>query len=234
MNKSNIPDTLDFPTVLASCLHDVKNSLCIFLGMLEEVVSETTVDDPRYNRMLKLQYEGQRIGNDMTQLLGIYRGSNAQLSPHIAEVEVADFLRGQVQVHEAMLEHKQIHADVVCNASLIGFFDQEMVAGILTNVINNAYKYTRSRLRLSGEAWEGGLMLRICDDGAGYPERMQANGDAGSSSLPPIDFSSGSTGLGLYFASLVAGLHKNKNRVGYIRITNDGIDGGGCFSLWLP
>ena len=232
MNKPNTPDTLGFATVLASCLHDVKNSLSIFLGMLEDIVSETNNDDPRYDRMLKLQYEGQRISNDMTQLLGIYRGNNAQLSPNVTEIDVADFLSDQRQIHEVMLGHKKIHAEVVCDASLAWFFDQEMVAGILTNVLNNAYKYTRSRLSISGEERDGGLMLSIRDDGPGYPLHMRSKGRGGG--LPPIDSSSGSTGLGLYFASLVAGLHKNKGRAGYISITNEGIDGGGCFGLWLP
>lgn len=222
---------LDFATVLASSLHDMKNSLCIFLGMLEDVVSETPDADPRYERLVKLQYEGRRIGNDMAQLLGIYRGNNAQLSPNIAEVDVEDFLTEQVSVHEAMLDYKKIATEVVCDKGLASFFDREMVAGILNNVINNAYKFARSRLRLCGEVKDGGLLLSVMDDGPGYPDHMLADGRVG---LPPVSFRSGSTGLGLYFATLVAGLHKNKGRNGYVIITNNGIDGGGSFSVWLP
>lgn len=225
------PEVLDFATVLANSLHDMKNSLCIFLGMLEEVVGETPGEDPRYGRLVKLQYEGQRIGNDMAQLLGIYRNSNAQLSPNVAEVDVADFLTEQMLVHQVMLEHKRIEAEVACDPGLVWFFDREMVAGILTNIINNAYKYTRGRLRISGEVRDGGLVLSIADDGPGYPPHMLADGRQG---LPPLNFQNGSTGLGLYFASLVAGLHKNKGRAGHIAITNEGIDSGGRFSVWLP
>lgn len=232
MDKANSsPDALDFATVLASSLHDMKNSLCIFLGMLEEAVGETPDEAPHYGRLVKLRYEGQRIGNDMAQLLGIYRNSKAQLSPHISEVDVADFLMEQMLVHQVMLEHKRIVVEVACDASLVWFFDREMVAGILTNVINNAYKYTHGRLRISGEERDGGLMLSIADDGPGYPPHMLADGRDG---LPPVNFQSGGTGLGLYFAHLVAGLHKNKERVGHVAIANDGIDAGGRFSVWLP
>ncbi|BBL70460.1 sensor histidine kinase [Methylogaea oryzae] len=232
MDKSNsAPEVLDFATVLASSLHDMKNSLCIFLGMLDEVVEETSDEDPRYGRMVKLRYEGQRIGNDMMQLLGIYRSSQARFSPNIAEVDVTEFLMEQMQVHQLMLEHKQIAAEVVCDSGLVWFFDREMVAGILTNVINNAYKYARGRLRIIGQERDGGLVLSIADDGPGYPPHMLADGREG---LPPVDFQNGSTGLGLYFARLVAGLHKNRDKAGHIAITNDGIDSGGCFSVWLP
>lgn len=231
MHTPHSPDSLDFSTVLASCLHDVKNSICIFLGMLEDVVSDTAADDPRFTRLLKMQYEGQRISNDMTQLLGIYRGNNAQLSPNVTEVDVADFLHEQAQVHAVMLEYKGIHVDIACDGNLTWFFDQEMISGIITNVINNAYKYTHGRLQIRAEEQDGGLVLSIKDDGPGYPARMLTDNLTGFS---PVDFKGGSTGLGLGFAAMAAGLHKNKGRSGYVRITNDGIDGGGCFSLWLP
>lgn len=231
MSETQAHETFDFPTLLANCLHDVKNSLCIVLGMLEEVVSETAEDDPRYGRLLKVQYEGKRIGNDMIQLLGVYRCSTEKLSAHIDEVEVADFLTEQMLSHTVMLEHKRISAEVQCDPDLFWFFDQRMVAGILNNVVNNAYKYTHSRLLMIGEEADGGLLLSIKDDGPGYPPRMLADSRGG---LPPLDFNSGSTGLGSYFASLVASLHKNKGQAGYVRISNDGINGGGCFSLWLP
>lgn len=227
----NTVESLDFPTVLASALHDMKNSLSIFLSMLEDLVNEMKEDDPHYARLFSLQYEGKRMGRDMTQLLGVYRGSNAQLAPNITEVDVADFLTEQLQVHEIMLAHKKIIADVECDASTVWFFDQEMVASIMNNIINNAYKYTRSRLTLRGEERDGGLLLSIHDDGPGYPSSMLLDG---RESLPPVDFKNGSTGLGLYFASLVARLHKNKGRSGYVCVCNEGVNGGGCFSLWLP
>jgi hypothetical protein len=44
----------------------------------------------------------------------------------------------------------------------------------------------------------------------------------------------GSTHLGLYFAEEIARLHKQKNRVGYIRLENGPPLGGGSFNLFLP
>jgi hypothetical protein len=49
-----------------------------------------------------------------------------------------------------------------------------------------------------------------------------------------ISFDNSNTGLGLYFSKLVAEIHKNKGRHGYINTTNEGIDGGGCFAIYLP
>jgi hypothetical protein len=49
-----------------------------------------------------------------------------------------------------------------------------------------------------------------------------------------VDFRTGSTGLGLLFASTIARMHSHRDRAGYITTTNDGIDGGGRFTLYLP
>lgn len=49
-----------------------------------------------------------------------------------------------------------------------------------------------------------------------------------------VSFNTGSTGLGLYFSSIVAKMHKNQGRTGDILLENGGKFGGGCFVLRLP
>jgi hypothetical protein len=46
--------------------------------------------------------------------------------------------------------------------------------------------------------------------------------------------SEGRTGLGLYFARLIAQTHKNKNKLGFINLKNNPNTGGSIFQLWLP
>jgi len=49
-----------------------------------------------------------------------------------------------------------------------------------------------------------------------------------------VDFKTGSTGLGLYFSLMVAGMHVNQDKSGFISIINGGAMGGGVFSIHLP
>ncbi|MDF2642359.1 MAG: histidine kinase, partial [Pseudomonas sp.] len=49
-----------------------------------------------------------------------------------------------------------------------------------------------------------------------------------------INQGSGSTGLGLYFASHIARLHARNGVHGRIEIANGGALGGGLFSIYLP
>jgi len=68
-------------------------------------------------------------------------------------------------------------------------------------------------------------------DGKGYPDSMQHTGTLNFKSL---DFKSGSTSLGLFFASSVARLHSEGKRSGSIKLHNGGSLGGGVFEIWLP
>jgi hypothetical protein len=49
-----------------------------------------------------------------------------------------------------------------------------------------------------------------------------------------VNFMTNSTGLGLYFSSEVARMHKHRGRHGALRLENGGAFGGGCFVLTLP
>ena len=74
-------------------------------------------------------------------------------------------------------------------------------------------------------------MIGVEDDGKGYPDSMQHTGTLNFKSL---DFKSGSTSLGLFFASSVARLHSEGKRSGSIKLHNGGSLGGGVFEIWLP
>ena len=49
-----------------------------------------------------------------------------------------------------------------------------------------------------------------------------------------INFVKNRSGLGLFFAKLIAKAHINSGKVGKITLENGGCLGGSCFSLYLP
>ena len=165
------------------------------------------------------------------ELLAIYRINNNQYVANIDEYPVHEFLFENLCQHETMIRHRGIDTEIACDRDLYWFFDRELVSGVISNVINNLYKYTRNKLHISAVKEDGYLLIQIRDNGPGYPEDMLFDNNE---QQQRISFDHASTGLGLYFARLVAELHRNKGRSGYITTTNDGIDGGGCFSIYLP
>lgn len=225
-------NSLDFSTVLASSVHDMKNSLSMLLCTLDDItVVCGNRDCASSAKFLQLQYEGQRVTHHLIQLLAIYKIENAAYSANIAEHSLEDFLEESAMQSEALLSPKGITIECQCEKDLMGFFDREMVAGVVNNVVNNAYKYSKDKIRLTAQQVGDFVEISIEDNGDGYPQAMLCEH---SDQLSGVNFKSGSTGLGLYFSSLVAKMHKNKGCQGYIACTNHGIDGGGKFSIFLP
>ncbi|HFE31760.1 MAG TPA: HAMP domain-containing histidine kinase [Gammaproteobacteria bacterium] len=232
MSKQERQQTLDFASVIASAVHDMKNSLTLLLDTLDDTAGEPGIaGKPLQEKLLQAQHEGKRLNRNLIQLLALYRMERAQMFVNISENYVAELLEDVAMDNRQLLSARNIKLEIDCPEDLVGYFDRELVTGILNTIINNSYRYTRDTIRLSGENREGYLGIHVEDNGPGYPEKMlHASGSTGSG----VNFQTGSTGLGLYFAAQVAQMHRNGKRHGHTQTDNKGIDGGGRFSLYLP
>lgn len=226
----NNDQSSDFAMLLASSVHDMKNSLGMLLSSLNDLMEQHPASNDEQKQCYStLQGEASRINNDLVQLLGLYRLGNGQLYIHQNEVIVLDFIEQQIAKNSVLLDSRGVSVSVKCDPDLMCFFDDELVGGILNNIIVNAVKYTESDIVISASLQDQGLWLTVDDNGQGYPEAMLESNTATDLG---IDFNSGSTKLGLFFADRIARLHVNKGVCGYTQLSNT--DSGGRFSLFLP
>ncbi|RRJ82985.1 sensor histidine kinase [Aestuariirhabdus litorea] len=230
---SQPPDTqIDFATVLASSVHDMKNSLGLLLNSIDNLCAAQPPSTPEeYARYSLLNYEASRVNSNLIQLLSIYRLQQNQLPLSISEQYVSDLLEEQLALNDPLLQARRITPELECDPELVGYFDQSLVAGTLNNVILNSTRYTRDRLKISAYQQGEYLVIEVADNGSGYPQEMCQQG---GTQPGPVDFSSGSTQLGLYFCREIARLHQQDGRFGYIDLSNGGSLGGGIFRLYLP
>jgi len=232
--KELAPEKKDvqFPAFLASIAHDMKNSLGMLMNTTDEILGNCSGKDcPSHPLLSKLQYEAKRVNNNLIQLLTLYKMDKDQYTLNIGYHSVSEFLDDAALQNRSLLEFKGISVETACSEEVSWFFDGDLVAGVINNVMNNAYRYAHNRIWITAKEEDGYLAIHIRDDGEGYPEHM-ITGGAGMSKT--VSFSTGSTGLGIYFASIIANMHKNKNRTGFIRTSNCDSNGGGCFSIYLP
>jgi len=224
----------------ASSVHDIKNSLSMLLQTLEEVIRSTPDQSPVQRRQFGvLQGEAARINNDLMYFLGLYRLQKNQLPLQIQSVYVADFLQEQILNNALLFEIRNIALALDCDDALTAYFDPALVAGIVNNVLVNAARYAKTTVSIRAQATRGGLAIEVHDDGSGFPEKMLQQGNNHATNLDrSIDFSTGSTNLGLYFAAEVAAMHRrgaiesNNEERGSIELRNT--ERGGCFKLFLP
>ncbi len=227
---------IDFSSVLASSVHDMKNSLSMLLDTTNDIV-EGCIDEnhPFYPKLLKMKYEASRVNNDLVQVLTLYKLGHNQYPLNISYHDVCEFIEEQIFFNSPTLKFKNVEIETSCECEqgelLMWFFDRELIAGVVNNVLNNLYRYTKDKIRVNRYTENGYLVISVEDNGNGYPENMLHEG---SQIKTNINFSSGSTGLGLYFASIIAKAHVNKGKEGYISTSNGGTYGGGCFHIFLP
>ena len=223
---------LDFTSILASSVHDMKNSVNMLIGALDNISGSCGENRcPSQAMFSQLRYEGKRLNSNLVQMLTLYRVSNAAYSLNITENDVHEVLEECWLENEGILTLKGVDVELCCPEDLMGFFDRELVTGMINSVINNAYKYARDRIRIGARRENGYLALFVEENGKGYPDAM-LRGDNGSHHQ--VSFKTGSTGLGLLFSSTIAAMHTHQGKTGYITTTNDGIDAGGRFTLYLP
>lgn len=224
--------TVDFAFVLAASVHDMKNSVGMLLQTLEEL-SEMAIPEssPLAAPMGVLGYEAARINSELIQLLSLYRMQEDSLLLQVDECYVDDVLSEQVARNELMFKSRHIELEYRCDGELLWYLDAELIGGVVNNLLVNAARYCRQKVTLEAGLDDKGLRIVVADDGAGFPESMLR---APLEPCAGVSFASGSTNLGLLFASKVVQLHANQSRQGSITLTNGAPLGGGKVELRLP
>lgn len=227
-----IEQQLDFTSILANSVHDMKNSVGMLIGALDDINDRCGQNScPSQALFSQLRYEGKRLNSNLVQVLTLYRVNNSEYALNITENDVYEVLEECYLENEGVMSLKGIDFELACSNDLMGFFDLELVTGMINSVINNAYKYANSKIRIGATREDGYLTLFVEENGDGYPDFML---HGKSDAQHQVSFKTGSTGLGLLFASTIAGMHEHQGKTGYITTTNEGIDGGGRFALHLP
>jgi len=222
---------LDFSMVIASTVHDMKNSLASLIHAHGQLQAKLPAELRKTPEQGVIDYEFAHLNGMLVQLLGLYKLGANQLPLRPDYHELDDFLEGQLALHEEVLNSRGIVARYEVDAlALPGFFDRELIGSVISNVVINAIRYARQHILISATQLGEQLVISVNDDGEGFAPHMMEQGHC----APRINQSTGSTGLGLYFAAQIADQHQRQGVRGRIEIANGGVLGGGLFSIFLP
>jgi signal transduction histidine kinase len=226
-------EDINFSDFIASSTHDMKNSLNIQIGFLEELMGECQgkINEEMQKQLGRTIYEASRMNVNLIQILSLYKLGKAIYPIDISEQSVKEVLDEVVLQNQSIMGYKGITLSVVCDDDCYWYFDRDLVTGVLVNALNNAYNYTTDKICVLARMQGGMLEIRVEDNGKGYPKSLLQQNVANNKG---VSFSTGSTGLGFYFSAQVARMHKNAGKQGILTIENGGTYGGGCFVLALP
>jgi signal transduction histidine kinase len=219
---------MNFPDILASLIHDMKNSLGLVINTVEDLGEE--LHDQENPKLGTLQQEARRLNNNLIALLSLYKIDNQQLTTNIEEIDVEQFLQEVCSENHMTAQNMGIAINCECETDLPGYFDEWLVRGVINSLVGNCLRYASSQILIHAEFAENYLVLSVEDDGSGFPFSMIEAQTAQNSKKPE----QGETQLGHYFAALVAHMHSNGDQEGFIKMANNQRLGGSCFSIFLP
>ncbi len=229
---------VDINLFLASAVHDMKNSISILMNSLQGYVDKHNAeDDADLKQVSQMMSEMQRINSNLIHLLTLYKLGNDSYPFSQETHSVESFMDETISHFEAVLEAKNITVNIEMSDEIFWVFDYDLVMGVIIHALNSAISYTKDKVLIDIYEDNGYLLISVEDNGRGFPQRiidgtkfMITDEHYGNSS----NFISGSTGLGLYFSSIVASMHTNNEKYGSIELLNGGKLGGGVFRIRLP
>ena len=229
---SQLPRTIDFASVLASTVHDMKNSLCMLIQSAELIQQESNqLSEPAKDELARLNYEANRLNSNLLQLLSLYRLERNQLPVQIDEHYLSDVIEEVLLKNEYFSQQRKVSVSVEQQINLCWFFDYDLIINLLNDAVANALRYCKQHIVLQVSNDNNSLVIEVHDDGKGFPDFMLQH-DAMDMNSP--DMANNHTGLGIFFAKLIASAHSNKGQAGKVTLSNGGRFGGGVFQLTLP
>lgn len=232
------PQAID---VIASGVHDAKNSLFDALTRLDLVGAAITANDCPAARdaLADAHRTVARTAERLTVAMSAYRLARHENPVSLVPCSVPDLLAyARMRVDESCggveAECPPKDLGIVCSVDEEWLLDRELVADCLVNAIANARRHARSRVQVearvdtAAEAGSPGspgfLVITVADDGDGYAPPAAAGKAAGPER----------SGAGLFVTAQVAALHRVGGRNGSLRLANGGPLGGALFTLRLP
>jgi len=151
---------------LSDLAHSLKTPLAILQGLADRVGYDGT--ETQHTLTEQVSRMNQIVSHQLKRAAASGRSTWIRALPVKSAVERIARTLDKVYVEKAMLWELDIEDD-------LGFQgDEGDLMEVLGNLMDNAWKYGRSRVRIGGQGNAQGLELHVEDDGNGIPQRQMA------------------------------------------------------------
>ena len=151
-----------------SVAHDLRGPLTRLLNRLETLA---TADQPRREDLLECVEQVQHVLETFNALLRIARVESGAHRSEFAALDLERIVRDVCELYQAAADERQIELVCAVRAPVEVFGDRELLAQALTNLLDNAVKYTPAggRIVVTLERTEDVARIRVADSGPGVP-----------------------------------------------------------------
>jgi two-component system phosphate regulon sensor histidine kinase PhoR len=217
---------------VANASHELRTPLAAIHGFAETLLANPSLGEADRRAYLEvIDRHARRLASIVADLLDLSTIESRATSPELAAVDTAKLAETLLRDWRPRIEQKQLNVTLASDGPGIAWTDREACEQILSNLLDNAIKYTEPggsiALRIGGD--EHSVRIDVSDTGVGIPER-----DLGRifERFYRVDKarsrSQGGTGLGL---SIVK--HLVQSLGGAIQVESQ-LGRGSTFSFTLP
>lgn len=215
---------------IANINHELRTPLTSILGTTELLIDNIDDYTPeelvvRLKRINNSSHDLLRLVNEILELSSLNSGF---VKPNIMEINLEEIFSKTVEAFDEICARKKIKLTSKANDIQI-INDPDHISRIVTNLVSNAYKFTRDgEIVLKTEQIEDKIKIIVSDTGAGMTEKQMENIFSRFYQGKVENNKAQGTGIGLNLVKKLADIHNGdvlvESRVGV----------GSVFTVSLP
>lgn len=216
---------IDFFTNVA---HEIRTPLTLIKSPLENVLTSKSVSDDIRDDLEIMDLNTNRLLDLVNQLLDFRKTETQGFKLDFVECDISDILQNTYKRFKPLARQKGLELSIDFPDNLYALVDSEGLTKIISNMLTNAIKYSKTYIRIRLCAEDSNLLLSVCNDGHIVPTEMREE-----IFKPFIQYKGGilsavsGTGIGLALARSLAELHEGT------LCMDDSLENN-CFLLSLP
>jgi PAS domain S-box-containing protein len=218
---------------LATLAHELRNPLapiCMGLELLK-----ISADDPKASEDVRamMERQSQHMVRLIDDLLDVSRITRGKLELRRSEVRLTDVVRNAVDATRPAIDEAGHHVHVTLpERPILLYADPNRITQVLSNLLNNAAKYTPpgGRIELSAEQHDGEVAVTVSDTGVGISSDMrEAIFEMFTQVRGAMESGHKGLGIGLTLVKRLVEMHG-----GVVEVESEGRNMGSRFRVRLP
>ncbi len=159
---------------VANASHELRTPLAAIHGFAETLLANPTLGEADRRAYLEvIDRHAKRLGAIVADLLDLSRIESRATNLEPAAIDVASLAEMLLRDWRPRIESKRLNVTLASEQPAIAWADREACEQILSNLLDNAIKYTEAggsiALRIGGD--ERSVRVEVRDTGVGIPER---------------------------------------------------------------
>jgi signal transduction histidine kinase/ActR/RegA family two-component response regulator len=218
---------------LATLAHELRNPLAPIMSAVQVLRLPAAAETDREKARDVIDRQVRQMARLLDDLLDVGRITNDKLELRKQRVALSSMVESAIEASRPLIEHAGHSIEVSLPAEPVELdADPIRIAQVLSNLLNNAAKYTNpgGKIRLHAERDSREVRITVEDNGIGMaPENIARLFDIFAQSASASHLSRGGLGIGLFLVKSLTEMHGGK-----VTAHSEGSGKGSRFVIQLP